>query len=372
MYVIGETCQNESAMITYVRDEIMKNSPLISVIMSVYNEEQYVENAVRSILNQTVQNFEIIIYDDCSTDATADLIEAIGDERIKLYRNSDNCGLTQNLNKGLQEATGKYIARMDGDDVSLPDRFEKQVKYLEQHPQIMLISCWTQNFGESHLQGKLRESSDELKVRMLIRPVFAHPGFMMRKELIDNGYRYDETFRTAQDYDLASRVAEKYEIGIVQEILLYYRVHKKQVSSLAGSEQFSNADRVRERLWRKGGVLLSAEEKKALQSWAKEERLDSITQYVDMNNLIIKILEANKTSNVYRQDILERTLNRLLYIWVIRSRKLSYLLAFPLVCGYRLKSMVLFIEEFFSIIAEKLQNRGIYGDKFVNIKAKNL
>ena len=113
---------------------------------------------------------------------------------------------------------------MDGDDISLPERFEKQVRYLEDHPDVMLISCQTQNFGDSFLCCKLRESSEELKVRMLVRPVFAHPGFMMRRELLDKGFFYDESFRTAQDYELASRVAGECQIGIVPEILLYYRV----------------------------------------------------------------------------------------------------------------------------------------------------
>ena len=233
----------------------MEKSPLISVVMSAYNEEAYIKRALKSILDQTEQNFEIIIFDDCSTDATTDIVEGMNDERIRIYRNTENCGLTRNLNKGLRLAKGKYIARMDGDDISLPERFEKQVRYFEEHPDVMLISCQTQNFGESSLCWKLKENSEELKARMLVRPVFAHPGFMMRRELLDKGFFYDETFRTAQDYELASRVADKYEIGIVQEILLYYRVHKKQVSNLSGKEQFNNADRVRERLWNQAGVL---------------------------------------------------------------------------------------------------------------------
>jgi len=235
----------------------MKNPPLISVIMSVYNEEQYVEKSIRSILKQTEQDFEIIIFDDCSSDATPDLIESIQDARIRLYRNTENCGLTRNLNKGLKLAEGKYIARMDGDDFSLPARFEKQVKYLEENQDVMLISCWTQNFGASFLYAKLKENCQELKSRMLVRPVFAHPGFMMRRELIEKGYYYDEAFQTAQDYDFAARVAEKFQIGMVQEVLLYYRVHDKQISNLAGTEQFNNADKVRERLWKQAGVSLT-------------------------------------------------------------------------------------------------------------------
>ena len=340
--------------------------------MSVYNEEQYVVSAVKSILNQTIHDLEMIIIDDCSTDDTANLIEQIPDNRIKLYRNTENCGLTQNLNRGLQLAKGKYIARMDGDDISLPNRFEKQIDYFNHYPEAMLISCWTQNFGDSFLCGKLKENSEELKVRMLIRPVFAHPGFMMRRELIDNGCYYDETFRTAQDYEFASRVAQKNEIGMVQEILLCYRVHKKQVSNRSGGQQFTNADRVRERLWEQVGVEVSPEERKTIQNWVKEERADSIMEYVYMNDFICKVLEANNHSGIYQQALLEKTLKRLLYIWVIRSRKLSYIMAFPKVCKYRLKDMVLFVREFWGIIIEKMQSRGVDENVAAVLKTENL
>lgn len=345
----------------------MKKSPLISVVMSAYNEEAYIEKAIRSILTQTEPDFELIIFDDCSTDATTDIIENIKDERIRLYKNEKNCGLTRNLNQGLRLAKGKYIARMDGDDISLQKRFEKQVRYLEEHPGVMLISCQTQNFGESSLCWKLRESSEELKVRMLVRPVFAHPGFMMKRELLDKDFFYDETFRTAQDYEFASRVAGKYEIGIVPEVLLYYRVHKKQVSNLSGKEQFGNADRVREKLWTQAGVKLSESEKKALQRWAREDCAGNMAEYVEMNRLIDKMLAANKSSKIYQQDILGRTLDRMMYIWVIRSKKAGYLLCFPKVCRYRWKNMVLFVQELLTTAKEKISNQG-KGDIIPNVE----
>ncbi len=350
----------------------MKNPPLISVIMSVYNEEQYVEKSIRSILKQTEQDFEIIIFDDCSSDATPDLIESIQDARIRLYRNTENCGLTRNLNKGLKLAEGKYIARMDGDDFSLPARFEKQVKYLEENQDVMLISCWTQNFGASFLYAKLKENCQELKSRMLVRPVFAHPGFIMRRELIEKGYYYDEAFQTAQDYDFAARVAEKFQIGMVQEVLLYYRVHDKQISNLAGTEQFNNADKVRERLWKQAGVSLTTEEKKEVQNWAREICPDNIAQYKNAGCLIDKLLEANKHSLCYPQDVLDATMKRLLYIWLIHSKRVDYLLAFPKVCRYQWKNMLLFIREIIRILKEKIMSRGERKYASAIIKTENL
>ena len=102
------------------------NQPLISVIMSTYNDELYIEESLQSILNQTLADFELIIYDDCSSDHTVEKIRAFQDSRIQLICNEENCGLTKNLNKGLRIAKGKYIARMDGDDISEQTRFEEQ------------------------------------------------------------------------------------------------------------------------------------------------------------------------------------------------------------------------------------------------------
>lgn len=211
---------------------------LVSVVMSVYNDEQYLKESLDSIFAQTIQDFELIIVDDCSTDRTVEIIESYHDDRIRLICNSENRGLTRNLNTALEYVQGTYIARMDGDDKSRPERFEKQIAYLEQHPELMLISCRTHMFGEEDLISQIQGTPKQLQAMMLIRPVLAHPGFMMRGELItQEGFRYDESYRSAQDYNFAARVAKKFEIGVTPEILLDYRVHKKQVSSKKSGEQ---------------------------------------------------------------------------------------------------------------------------------------
>ena len=193
---------------------------LVSVVMSVYNDEQYLKESLDSIFAQTIQDFELIIVDDCSTDRTVEIIENYHDDRIRLICNSENRGLTRNLNTALEYVQGTYIARMDGDDKSRPERFEKQIAYLEQHPELMLISCRTHMFGEEDLISQIQGTPKQLQAMMLIRPVLAHPGFMMRRKLIvQEGFRYDESYRSAQDYNFAARVAKKFEIGVTPEIL---------------------------------------------------------------------------------------------------------------------------------------------------------
>ena len=322
--------------------------------MSTYNEEKYIETSLKSLLNQTFKEFEIIIVDDASTDNTKQLIQNLQDERIRLICNEENQGLTKNLNKALKYVTGKYIARMDGDDIAFPTRFEKQVQYMEKHPETMLVSCYTKSFGDSDLVFALPDDSEVLKVRMLVRPVYAHPGFMMRRELIEAGYQYNEEYRTAQDYEFASRVAEKYKMGLVPEVLLLYRVHKKQISAKAGNQQFDNADKIRKRQLERLGVQLSETEWKNYQDLVKESKVDCLESFDKVYELIQKMLRSNEMTRIYDPKIMEKTLKRMLYTWVIRNKNMKHLLAFPKVCRYQVKDMLLFVGEVVRTIKEKI------------------
>ena len=120
------------------------NTPKISVVMSCYNRAEYSKLAIESILNQTYKDFEFIIIDDCSTDNTADVIQeyADKDERIVFIKNKQNMDYNYNLRKGFEIAKGEYIARMDDDDISMPERFEKQVEYLDKHPEITVLGTF--------------------------------------------------------------------------------------------------------------------------------------------------------------------------------------------------------------------------------------
>ena len=299
----------------------MQNKPLISVIMSVFNEEQYIVESIQSILNQTISDFEIIVYDDCSTDRTLEIIRGIDDDRIHIYQNHTNQGLTKNLNQALDIASGQYIARMDGDDVSTPDRFERQIQYMNSHPDTMLISCQTQSFGEESLVWKLQDDPEKLRCMMLVRPVLAHPGFMFRKELVDQyGFKYDESFRQAQDYELVSRVTRKFSIGICPYVLLKYRVHKTQVSNSAKGSQFCNADRVRAYLLDELGIRFNESEIEVYHKLVLEQHTDNIQDFIDVKLLLERIMEQNKNRHIYRQLTLEKTLREIFCIWVIRNK----------------------------------------------------
>lgn len=336
----------------------MTDTPLISVIMSVFNEEEYIREAIESVLNQTLGDFELLITDDCSTDDTVKIIRDIADDRIRLIQNNVNCGLTVNLNNMLKECRGRFIARMDGDDLCIRDRFEKQTAFLNKNPEVMLISCNSVTFQDGNLVSDISGNSEELKSRMLLRPQLPHPGFMMRRELVEEyGYTYDEHFISAQDYDFASRVAEEYPIGILKEALIKYRNHKGQVSRTGTSKQFLFADETRRRLLKKLGIEFSEQQWDYYHSWVLEQ---DATSEVFLNNqeLLKTLLAANEKVKIYDETVLKDTLWNQYFKWVLRTNGRKKIFN---ICGINPALYVRALKVGILMCGSKISRRRIYG-----------
>lgn len=226
---------------------MVKENIAVSIIMSVYNAENYLNEAIDSILNQTFQDFEFIIVEDASTDSSYKILKEYEDKRIKIIRNKSNIGLTRSLNKALKYATGKYIARMDADDICMPTRLEKQIHYMEKHRNVALISCSFMRFGESEQKTIIRMNEVQIKGQLMFGSVLPHPGFIFRREIYSKyKIRYNEKMKYAQDYDFQVRVARKFKIACLPDILIKYRVSDKQISSQKSLEQQECANRVRQ------------------------------------------------------------------------------------------------------------------------------
>lgn len=214
---------------------------LVSVIMSNYNTpEEYLRPAIESILNQTYQNFEFIIIDDCSTDDSLSIIESYTDSKIKIIRNEKNLGITKSLNRGLAVAKGEFVARMDADDISLETRFEKQVEFLKNHPEhivcgtgVELIGDWQTNHSNKFM-CRIIPPKEEFRICLLFEnnPNIVHPTAMFnRKLLLKHNITYNENYPLAQDYRMWISCSEFAECANISETLLKYRVHGKAVSS---------------------------------------------------------------------------------------------------------------------------------------------
>ncbi len=206
--------------------------PMISVVMSTYNRaDTFLVPAIDSILNQTYEDFEFIIINDGSTDNTSDILAeyAAYDKRIKVITNNPNEGLIASLNKGLKAAKGKYIARMDDDDVSLPYRFERQVAYLEAHPEITVAGSWVSPPDSLKPYSFQRESDpDRVKIQLYlgIAPV-SHPALMIRNDFLrEHDIRYRSDFVSAEDRPFYGEILNAGgEMVNIPEVLLQYRLH---------------------------------------------------------------------------------------------------------------------------------------------------
>lgn len=200
--------------------------PLVSVIISTYNEEKYIIDSINSILNQNYKNIEVIVVDDASTDNTVNLIKNLKNDKIKLYINDVNKKLAYNLNFAILKSNGKYIARMDADDISRKNRIKMQVNYLESHKETDIIASFAKTFGDSNIIKKSLCSYDEVRATLLFTNPICHPTVMFRKSSID--FTYDERCVAGQDYELWSRIIDRKKIEILNEVLLDYRVVKRQ------------------------------------------------------------------------------------------------------------------------------------------------
>jgi glycosyltransferase involved in cell wall biosynthesis len=219
----------------------MTKRPLVSVVMATYNEPtQYITQAVQSILNQTLADFELLLIDDSTNVDTVAAIDALAksDTRIKLFRDSKRIGFVPALNLGLRQAQGAYIARMDGDDISLPGRFAAQVKYLDEHPHVAVVGGAMDIInGAGEITGHRDYADSPLRMKLfsLIRSPLAHPAVMLRRSVVEQGFYYDEAFQKAEDLELWLRLVKcNYSISNLSETLLLYRVIGNLASKRAG------------------------------------------------------------------------------------------------------------------------------------------
>lgn len=220
----------------------MKKEHMISVIMPNYNTPlPFLKEAVNSILNQTYKDFEFIIIDDYSTDGSYEYLLSLGDPRITLVRNNSNLGVTASLNIGLHCATGKYIARMDSDDISLPERFEQQLKFMNENKDVIVCGTFAEEIGDSNgKRCRYLPSQKTYQCGVIFGNVFGliHPTAFFRAEsLRENDIWYDENIKTAQDYAMWATCCRYGRISNVEKILFQYRIHKKQISFLQNKTQ---------------------------------------------------------------------------------------------------------------------------------------
>ena len=210
----------------------MKN-PKVTALMSVYNGEKYLNEAIDSILTQTFKDFEFLIVNDGSTDKTAEILKSYKDPRIKIINNEKNIGLTKSLNKGLKLATGKYIARQDADDISMTNRLIKQVNFLDRNLDVAIVGT---NYFRINDKGDIvqeinRKRKDiDIKNNLSKGNQLGHGTLMFSKNCVEKIGFYRESFKYAQDYDFVLRFSDKYKLANIPELLYKWRINSHSVS----------------------------------------------------------------------------------------------------------------------------------------------
>ncbi len=282
----------------------MKTNPTISVIMPVYNAQTYLRECIDSVLNQTFADFEFIIIDDCCTDSTATILSSYNDARIKIFKNETNLGLTKSLNRAIELAQGKYIARMDADDICLPTRFEKQFQLLEAKPQIGLCGTWYENFGDRNGIARYNTTHNEIVLGLLYQSQFCHPTVMMRKEILDKHHlRYDTEFTTAQDYELWSRIAHVCETANVADVLLRYRFHAESVSSKKKEQQLQNRNKIIANQFAKMGAPISDKQIESFTRFCHSKFDFAVEEINQLEIFLVKAIAANNTSGFLKREL---------------------------------------------------------------------
>jgi glycosyltransferase involved in cell wall biosynthesis len=222
--------------------------PKVTILMPVYNGEKYIREAIESILSQTFTDFEFLIIDDGSTDQSAVVISSYNDPRIRLVNNERNLGLVHTLNRGLELARGELIARMDSDDISLPDRIRKQVELMNGQPEVGVCGCWIEWLDREVIMD-YPVNDPEIKRNLTFTCPLAHPTVMMRADLVKRyNVRYDPEYQHAEDYELWSRLSLITNFANIPEVLLRYRIHENQICQRHHSEQMASIAKVKAKM----------------------------------------------------------------------------------------------------------------------------
>ena len=284
----------------------------ISVLMPVYNAERFLAQAIDSVLNQTFANFELVIVNDGSTDSSKDIIFSYKDSRIKYVENDKNIGVVNTLNKGVEHCIGRYIIRMDADDICALTRFEKQLRFMEKHPDVGVCGSWITLIDENGCvtgNNLSQVKSEFIKIHLLFSVPFNHPSVIIKSELLRQN-RYEHVM-AAEDYDLWGRLEDKAKFANIPKPLLWYRWHQTNVSKEKAEIQQASKNRVIHQQLQKLGLSPTEEElrvhKLSFSLYSFDGKTEISLDTSDLYKTAVwfkKLLNANKKQKRYKNSYL--------------------------------------------------------------------
>ena len=275
-------------------------NPRVSVIMSVYNGEKYLKDAIDSVLQQTFSDFEFLIVDDNSSDGTGKILNDISDKRVLVFHNDHTKGLTSNLNCMIEKAKGDYIARMDADDLCEKNRFEMETATLDRDESVQMVCSYSQSFGDADKLVKTPEDYEVLKACLLFGNPITHSSVMFRR---NDNHRYDEHYVKSQDFELWDRMVAKSEkIHVIKQPLVYYRIHDEQITKIGVSEQEILTENVLIRAAERLGLKLNEENKRIYLDLIRKKQISSDPDLKVAFDLLNQMRRINRTSKIYHKQ----------------------------------------------------------------------
>jgi hypothetical protein len=303
--------------------------PLITVLMPVHNGETHLAEAMQSILRQSLRDFEFLIIDDASTDDSVSIIEDFKDSRIRLIQSPARLKLSGALNLGLDHAQGRYIARMDADDISLPHRLEIQASFMEQHPELGLCGTWIRYFGgSSHAILKRPLHHEEILAFTLLDTPFAHPTMMLRRDMLERDkLRFNGDFFPTEDFELWTRALRTLPGANLPEVLLLYRIHGKSLTGADWSTMDEQALRIIQTQLLSLGLTPSPDELRFHRQLAMG-RLDMTAAILEQAEVwLTRLIDVNQSARTFAPDALESILGDVWFRTCMHSAKLGFWVA---------------------------------------------
>lgn len=335
-------------------------APEVTVLLPVYNGERYLRDTMDSILGQIYTDFELLIVDDGSTDGSADIIRSYGDPRIRVLINPARLKLSGALNRGIDEAQGTYIARMDADDIALPERLGRQLEYLRVHRDVGICGTAIEVFGQVKRRNDIfPPATEEIRSYALFDCPFSHPTVMFRKDIFDHHLlRYDGSYYPTEDYELWSRAAELFPSVNLGEVLLRYRIHDQSMTGADWDEMDRQAARVIEPLLKNMGIQFTEEELYFHRNIGRGRSV-SLNHIADLERAekwLLKLIDTNRERECYAEKALFGVVET---VWFRLSMNSSHL-GFVLVDRYRkspLSGPKRYSQSLFTLIGSTVKNR---------------
>jgi glycosyltransferase involved in cell wall biosynthesis len=320
-------------------------SPLVTVLMPVFNGQSFLKEAIQSILDQSYSHFELLIYNDGSTDQTQEIINSFEDKRIVRYNDRENSGYVCRLNHGFSVAKGKYIARMDADDVSFTHRLKMQVEFMEHFSEIGICGSHVEIIdlrGKSLGKSQHYTNDELLRIKLLADSCFAHPSVMIRKSVVDaNNLRYDENFTPAEDYQLWYTLSLITKLANLPDILLKYRVHDTQITQRKKEIQKTAADAIRKKTIQDFLGCPVTEKNFDLHNTLFSNNFTPSISYVqDARNWLTFLISHNRVEKRFSEELFEKFVSEIWFSLCTHSYKLgAWIVFFYFNSGFQFSSI---------------------------------